>query len=106
MLPLRFRFPALSWIPTLRPGCCHWMKHINNGNVYRSIAKNPNTRSSAFTQKLTRIRGDIQYYQNGKNDYVKTEEMLEEEKRKEKKEEKKKKEKKEKKKKEIKVNVI
>ena len=62
-----------------------WMKHINSGNVYRSFTKNPNpwARSSAFTQKLARTRGAIQYYQNAKNDDVKTEEMLEEERRKE-----------------------
>ncbi len=76
------------------------MKHINSGIVYRNFIKNPNPRSSAFTQKLNRIRGAIQYYQNAKNDDIKTEEMLEEERRKE--EEKRK----EKKKKEIKVNMI
>ena len=61
-----------------------WMKHINSGIVYRSFTKNLNPRSSAFTHKLTRIRGVIQYYQNAKNDDVKTEEMLEEERKKEK----------------------
>ena len=60
------------------------MKHINSGNVYRSFTKNPNPRSSAFTQKLNRIRGAIQYYQNAKNDNVKNEEMLKEERRKKK----------------------
>ena len=62
-----------------------WMKHINSGNVYRSFTKNPNpwARSSAFTQKLARTRGAVQYYQNAKNDDVKTEDMLEEERRKE-----------------------
>ena len=62
-----------------------WMKNINSGNVYRSFTKNPNpwARSSAFTQKLARTRGAVQYYQNAKNDEVMTEEMIEEARRKE-----------------------